>query len=196
MSCPVLSSFLGHHILYRNIKPIRIELDIEINFLRTYFCTSIYDCSRPQKCSFSFSKITYYMYMRSYKTCFVTYVCRLYLSFGPVDNCCEFLIRLDIWIENSCAVQRFSLATMEHLKGLGTLFYVIDPYSTMYEKISDLPHPDFMSKVLVQILQWYEITKKIREGDLKLFNKNGQYFFTKYLTRVPSKMFRRQFFFL
>ena len=50
---------------------------------------------------------------------------------------------------------------MEHLKGLGTLFYVIDPYSTMYEKISDLPHPDFMSKVLVQILQWYVITKKI-----------------------------------
>ena len=52
---------------------------------------------------------------------------------------------------------------MEHLKGLGTLFYVIDPYSTMYEKISDLPHPDFMSKVLtniVLILQWYEITKK------------------------------------
>ena len=51
---------------------------------------------------------------------------------------------------------------MEHLKGLGTLFYVIDPYSTMYEKISDLPHPDFMSKVLtniVLILQWYEITK-------------------------------------
>ena len=49
---------------------------------------------------------------------------------------------------------------MEHLKGLGTLFYVIDPYSTMYEKISDLPHPDFMSKVLVQILKWYKITKK------------------------------------
>ena len=49
---------------------------------------------------------------------------------------------------------------MEHLKGLGTLFYVIDPYSTMYEKISDLPHPDFMSKVLVQILQLHEITKK------------------------------------
>jgi len=37
---------------------------------------------------------------------------------------------------------------MEHLKGLGTLFYVIDPYSTMYEKISDLPHPDFMSKAM------------------------------------------------
>ena len=85
---------------------------------------------------------------------------RLYLSFGPADSYCEFLIRLDIWIENSCAVQKFSLATMEHLKGLGTLFYVIDPYSTMYEKISDLPHPDFMSKVLVQILQLHEITKK------------------------------------
>ena len=86
---------------------------------------------------------------------------RLYLSFGPADSYCEFLIRLDIRIENSCAVQKFSLATMEHLKGLGTLFYVIDPYSTMFEKISDLPHPDFMSKVLVQILQWYVITKKI-----------------------------------
>ena len=85
---------------------------------------------------------------------------RLYLSFGPADSYCEFLIRLDIWIENSCAVQKFSLATMEHLKGIGTLFYVIDPYSTMYEKISDLPHPDFMSKVLVQILQLHEITKK------------------------------------
>jgi len=45
-------------------------------------------------------------------------------------------------------VQKFLLATMEHLKGLGTLFYVIDPYSTTYEKISDLPHPDFMSKAM------------------------------------------------
>ena len=36
---------------------------------------------------------------------------------------------------------------MEHLKGIGTLFYVINPYSTMYENISDIPKPDFMSKV-------------------------------------------------
>ena len=38
---------------------------------------------------------------------------------------------------------------MEHLRGIGTLFYMIDPYSTMYENISDLPRPDFMSKVLI-----------------------------------------------
>ena len=111
---------------------------------------------------------------------------RLYLSFGPADSYCEFLIRLDIRIENSCAVQKFSLATMEHLKGLGTLFYVIDPYSTMFEKISDLPHPDFMSKVLVQILQWYVITKKIPlDRENYSFNKNDQYFVTKYSTGVP-----------
>ena len=38
---------------------------------------------------------------------------RLYLSFGPADSYCEFLIRLDIWIENSCAVKKFSLAYKE-----------------------------------------------------------------------------------
>ena len=122
---------------------------------------------------------------------------RLYLSFGPADSYCEFLIRLDIWIENSCAVQKFSLATMEHLKGLGTLFYVIDPYSTMYEKISDLPHPDFMSKVLVQILQLHEITKikfPWPRFENYIFNKNGRYFLTKHSTKVPSKIFLRQFF--
>ena len=101
---------------------------------------------------------------------------RLYLSFGPADSYCEFLIRLDIWIENSCAVQKFSLATMEHLKGIGTLFYVIDPYSTMYEKISDLPHPDFMSKVLVQILRLHEITKKSLDCDMR----------TTYLTKMAD----------
>ena len=106
-------------------------------------CT--YDCSPHDKCSFPFnSSITY-----PWEVTKLALLHRLYLSFGPADSYCEFLIRLDIWIENSCAVQKFSLATMEHLKGLGTLFYVIDPYSTMYEKISDLPHPDFMSKVLI-----------------------------------------------
>ena len=34
------------------------------------------------------------------------------------------------------------------LKGLGTLFYVVNPYETMFEKVSDLPHPDWTAKVI------------------------------------------------
>merc|ERR1719219_359687 len=37
---------------------------------------------------------------------------------------------------------------MEHLRRIGSLFYMIDPYSTMYEKISDIPKPDFFSKAM------------------------------------------------
>ena len=35
----------------------------------------------------------------------------------------------------------------EHLKLLGHTFYMIDPFSTMYEKVSDLPKPDWMTQV-------------------------------------------------
>ena len=37
---------------------------------------------------------------------------------------------------------------MEHLKAIGTLFYVIDPKETMYEKVSDIPKPDFTTRVM------------------------------------------------
>ena len=37
---------------------------------------------------------------------------------------------------------------MEHLKAIGTLFYVIDPKETMYEKVSDIPKPDFTTRVI------------------------------------------------
>ena len=36
---------------------------------------------------------------------------------------------------------------MEQLKNLGTLFYVVNPYETMYEKTADLPTPDWTAKV-------------------------------------------------
>ena len=35
----------------------------------------------------------------------------------------------------------------KHLKLLGHTFYMIDPFSTMYEKVSDLPKPDWMTQV-------------------------------------------------
>ena len=37
---------------------------------------------------------------------------------------------------------------MDHLKAIGTLFYVIDPKETMYEKVSDIPKPDFTTRVI------------------------------------------------
>ena len=37
---------------------------------------------------------------------------------------------------------------MEHLKAIGTLFYVIDPKETMFEKVSDIPKPDFTTRVI------------------------------------------------
>jgi len=36
----------------------------------------------------------------------------------------------------------------EHLKLLGHTFYMIDPFSTMYEKVSDLPKPDWMTQLM------------------------------------------------
>ena len=36
---------------------------------------------------------------------------------------------------------------MEHLKNIGTLFYIVNPYESMYEKLSDLPNPDWFTKV-------------------------------------------------
>ena len=32
---------------------------------------------------------------------------------------------------------------IEHLKGFGTLFYLVNPYETMYETVDDLPHPNW-----------------------------------------------------
>ena len=36
---------------------------------------------------------------------------------------------------------------MEKLKVLGSLFYVVNPYETMFEKVSDIPTPDWTAKV-------------------------------------------------
>ena len=38
---------------------------------------------------------------------------------------------------------------MEKLKELGSLFYVVNPYETMFEKVSDIPTPDWTAKVIV-----------------------------------------------
>ncbi len=32
-------------------------------------------------------------------------------------------------------------------KGLGTLFYAVNPYETMYKTVADLPTPDWTAKV-------------------------------------------------
>ena len=37
---------------------------------------------------------------------------------------------------------------MEKLKVLGSLFYVVNPYETMFEKVSDIPTPDLIAKAL------------------------------------------------
>ena len=42
----------------------------------------------------------------------------------------------------------------EHLKLLGHTFYMIDPFSTMYEKVSDLPKPDWMTQVRQQMIKY------------------------------------------
>ena len=55
---------------------------------------------------------------------------------------------------------------MEHLKAIGTLFYVIDPKETMFEKVSDIPKPDFTTRVIKKFLfqekyqNFYSKTKK------------------------------------
>ena len=38
---------------------------------------------------------------------------------------------------------------MEKLKELGSLFYIVNPYETMFEKVSDIPTPDWVAKVIV-----------------------------------------------
>ena len=35
---------------------------------------------------------------------------------------------------------------IEHLKGFGTLFYMVNPYDTMFENLDDLPHPNYTAK--------------------------------------------------
>lgn len=39
------------------------------------------------------------------------------------------------------------MSVLDHIKNVGTLFYVIDPYSTMYEKEADIPKPDWLARV-------------------------------------------------
>lgn len=36
---------------------------------------------------------------------------------------------------------------MEQLKDFGALFYAVNPYESMFEKISDIPMPDYVAKV-------------------------------------------------
>jgi hypothetical protein len=36
---------------------------------------------------------------------------------------------------------------VEHAKGFGTLFYMVNPFETMFEKIEDLPHPNWTAQV-------------------------------------------------
>ena len=34
---------------------------------------------------------------------------------------------------------------MEHLKGFGSLFYMVNPYETMFEKVEDVPNPGYLA---------------------------------------------------
>ena len=38
-------------------------------------------------------------------------------------------------------------AIVRHLKGFGSLFYLVNPYETMFEKEEDIPRPDWVSSV-------------------------------------------------
>lgn len=38
----------------------------------------------------------------------------------------------------------------EHLQGFGYLFYMVSPRDTSFERFEDMPHPDWITKVLVQ----------------------------------------------
>ena len=38
---------------------------------------------------------------------------------------------------------------MEKLKELGSLFYIVNPYESMFEQVSDIPTPDWVAKVIV-----------------------------------------------
>jgi hypothetical protein len=35
----------------------------------------------------------------------------------------------------------------EHVKGFGSLFYMVNPYETMFEKPEDLPHPNWSNVI-------------------------------------------------
>lgn len=35
---------------------------------------------------------------------------------------------------------------MEHLKNFGYLFYIANPYETSFEKLSDIPKPDYVGR--------------------------------------------------
>jgi len=55
------------------------------------------------------------------------------------------------------------------LKAIGTLFYVIDPKETMYEKVSDIPKPDFTTRAMPYFFLFVVIEHVI----LKLQGKKG-----------------------
>lgn len=59
------------------------------------------------------------------------------------------------------------MSVMDHLKNVGTLFYVIDPYSTMFEKVSDIPKPDWLTRVSLEkslTITHCFLSKKIFQG--------------------------------
>lgn len=55
------------------------------------------------------------------------------------------------------------------MKAIGTLFYVIDPKETMYEKVSDIPKPDFTTRAMPYFFLFVVIEHVI----LKLQGKKG-----------------------
>ena len=36
----------------------------------------------------------------------------------------------------------------KHLKSLGSLFYIVNPYETMYKEVPDVPKPGWIAEVL------------------------------------------------
>jgi len=71
---------------------------------------------------------------------------------------------------------------MEKLKELGSLFYVVNPYETMFEKVSDIPTPDWTAKaspfffgmiLLEQVVLKLQGKKGIRLNDGLISIANG-----------------------
>ena len=58
---------------------------------------------------------------------------------------------------------------MEHLKGFGSLFYVVNPYKTMFEKIEDVPNPGYLATGFPYFFAMIVIEQVI----LKLQGKRG-----------------------
>ena len=47
---------------------------------------------------------------------------------------------------------------MEKLKELGSLFYIVNPYESMFEQVSDIPTPDWVAKVIVHFTKTIDMT--------------------------------------